>query len=153
MHSESSSAYTRMFNFNINKWRKVLIFVIIIAFLLVTCQLLQGDNGKHHWKTDSNDNVPLIIWWTPLIDGGYESRRLCETNFCRFTTKRDQMDEASVSHVKELHCTIWWILKFIDSLFFQNVDVLYMSVVSSFRKETIIKPKGINGNFCLIPRP
>uniref|UniRef100_A0A1I8QBQ6 Fucosyltransferase n=1 Tax=Stomoxys calcitrans TaxID=35570 RepID=A0A1I8QBQ6_STOCA len=84
-----------MIHWNIGKWRKLLIFLIIIAFLLATCQILQGENGKQRWTTKAAQNhIPLIIWWTPLLDGGYDSKRMCETNFCKFTTKRDQLNEA-----------------------------------------------------------
>ncbi|XP_061392281.1 alpha-(1,3)-fucosyltransferase B [Musca vetustissima] len=82
---------------NVSKWRRLLIILIIIAFLLAACQILQGENGKSHWELNkSSTEVPLIVWWTPLVDGGYESRRVCDlSNFCRFTTKRDKLEDAS----------------------------------------------------------
>ncbi|XP_075151477.1 alpha-(1,3)-fucosyltransferase 10 isoform X2 [Haematobia irritans] len=68
---------------------------LIVAFLLATFQILQGDNnGKRPATKTASDQIPFIIWWTPLVDGSYDSNRICETNFCRFTTKRTRIEDS-----------------------------------------------------------
>lgn len=89
-----------MIHLHFSRWRKLLIALAIIGFLFAVCQILPSENnGKPHLETlESASDVPLIIWWTPLVEGGYESRRICDlSNICRFTTKRDKLGDAGVS--------------------------------------------------------
>ncbi|XP_058984271.1 alpha-(1,3)-fucosyltransferase B-like isoform X1 [Musca domestica] len=86
-----------MIHLHFSRWRKLLIALAIIGFLFAVCQILPSENnGKPHLETlESASDVPLIIWWTPLVEGGYESRRICDlSNICRFTTKRDKLGDA-----------------------------------------------------------
>lgn len=89
-----------MLNFSVNKWKKILISILFLSLVVfILSQLLQGEDEKKHHElksTTKRNGIPLVIWWTPLLTG-YSETRMCDINFCKFSTERQDVDNADVS--------------------------------------------------------
>ena len=87
-----------MLSIGINKWKKLFIFLfLLVVFFFILGQLLHERNrkkGSREWR--KTKEIPLIIWWTPLL-AGYEDTRICDKYFCHFTTSREGIKNAKVS--------------------------------------------------------
>lgn len=65
---------------------------MLAAVGFIIGQLWKDPHKGMQWQSE---NMPVVIWWTPLMND-YTENRVCDKYFCKFTTNRKEQDKAKV---------------------------------------------------------